>query len=145
MLITRRIFFSRFAVRSAGWAFELKRRSGSPTGRRLQLSAKEQPCQRAEDEEAHRDSRADDHEKREENADDEKPVAPFWNRRAEAVVLNDLVIARVRLEPEGESVAHHRDDADEFIGQNVERHPREKHFRHAKPKRLDQRERRDER
>src|ERR1043165_4313387 len=113
MLSTRSIFCSRFAVRSAGLAFELRRRSGSPTGRRLQLSAKEQR-QRAEDEEAHRDSRADDHEKREENADDEKPVAPFWNRRAEAVVLNDLVIARVRLEPEGESVAHHRDEADEF-------------------------------
>lgn len=61
------------------------------------------------------------------------------------MVFDDLVIARVRLEPERERIAHHRNDADDFVHQNVERHPAEKNFRDTEPKRLNQRERGDER
>src|SRR5437868_2678160 len=61
------------------------------------------------------------------------------------VVLDDLVIARVRLEPERESIANHGNDADDLVRQNIEGHPREKNFRNAEPKRLNQGESGNER
>jgi hypothetical protein len=107
-------------------------------------SSEHEPGESAEDQEADGNADANDDEERCQNADDEQPVASTRNGRAEPVVLNDLVVARVRLEPEREGIADDRDDADDFVRQDIARHPREKNFRNAKSKRLNQCKGRDE-
>src|SRR5947207_10003188 len=61
------------------------------------------------------------------------------------MALDDFVIARVRFEPERKGIAYDGNDADDFVRQNVKRHPGEKNLRHAEPKRLNQCEGGDER
>src|SRR3954467_9254777 len=109
--------------------------SGSAEDRSC-LTPEQQLRHRAEDQEANRDSGADDDEEEEKNSDNEEPVAPPGQGCSEPVVLDDLVIARVRFEPERERVADYWDNADKFVDQNVERHSREKKFRDAQANRL---------
>src|SRR5436190_7070672 len=100
--------------------------------KRLQKSpAEEQTDHRPKKQETERDSDDDDGNEDEEHADNKKPIALPRRARAEPVSLDDLVIARIRFEPNREGIAADWDDADAFVGKNVESHSDEKNFRDA--------------
>ena len=54
--------------------------------------------------------------------------------------LYDLVIARIRFEPKREGITDDRDDTNDFVDQDVERHAHKENFRHAKSNSLDESE-----
>ncbi len=61
------------------------------------------------------------------------------------VSSQDLVIPRVRFEPEGKCIANPRDDSDQFVDQNVQRHAGEHDFRQSTTRGLNQCHRGDNR
>ena len=56
------------------------------------------------------------------------------------MVLDDLIVARVRFEPERKGVANDRHDSDELVNQDIERHAREQDLRNPEARSLNKRE-----
>src|SRR5438128_2251398 len=94
--------------------------------------------QLGEKEHAGQQTAANDQEQQAEHCRHENPIALARALRRGDVPLKQLVVARVRLEPEGKSITHARNNADDFVCQNVERHAREKNLRQPEPRRLNQ-------
>ena len=78
-----------------------------------------------ENEKSRDQSGENDYENQTKNSADKNPIAFARSIRTLDVPLEQIVIAFVRSEPEGENGAEHRHDADQFIGQNIQRHARE--------------------
>ena len=104
----------------------------------------EQFCQLLEKEEADCYFESDHREDQRQDRDHKNPIASPRSSRGSHVILDDLVIARIRFEPKRKPIADDRNNADDLVDQNIQRHPGEKDFRHTEARGLDQRESRDQ-
>jgi hypothetical protein len=68
-----------------------------------------------------------------------KIQSPLRETGSGDMVLQQIVVADIRFEPERKGVAQEWYDPDYFVDQNIERHAREKNSRNAEPCRVNQR------
>jgi hypothetical protein len=84
-----------------------------------------QLCNRAQDEEANENSCGHDDKKRCEHDNDEEPIRCTCALRRGGVGEKKLVIALILFEPKRKCVAQTRNDPNDLVDQNIERHPRQ--------------------
>ena len=94
--------------------------------------------QSAQNEHADHDSNRHHEEKRAEHGRDKDPIASARLFRSPIMALKQFVVPRIRFEPEGEGVANSRNDAHDFVDENVQRHAREGNARDAAARGVDQ-------
>ena len=103
----------------------------------------EQLPDRAQDQPTNVNPRCHSHEQNGKGCDDEEPIRYARAPRLLRVREKLLVIPFVRFEPKRKYVAHARNDSDDFVDQDVERHSRQQNFRQTPASRLNQDQRRN--
>src|SRR6266403_1211255 len=99
----------------------------------------------AQDEEANENSCCHDDKKRCEHDNDEEQIRCTGALWRGGVGEKKLIIALIRFEPKGKCVAQTRNDPNDLVNQNMERHPRQQNFWKTTAGRLNQDQRGNDR